>query len=752
MAYGVKYRFRVESIHGVTYAVTIAQDGYSGAIIDRPLGKAPVLKKSNNGNICSTSLDLVLECHTDGEYAEFYSTDPHEFIANLFRGNTLIWSGFLVTESYSAPEIAPPYDVKVVATDGIADSKMYDFEAQGNKTLKQLFRYLLSDASGLGRSIYMVSKIGSTGLTPANFFNTALINLDYMAGKSKYEVLTYLLDTLHATITVHNGDWLIVRETDVVVSGGSIWSLYAPSRSDAVSESSISNTVASAGQMGVADLWPVGHMSTDVVPAKRRVSIEAPYHPVSGAPSVANNEWTIYDGDHVMFLGGNYIFTYATLDEEFGTIYSNIAFRSFSRDLQLSLVAAADQWYGSRKKPELAIFVSFTPTGGTTMYYDGNVWTTTAKVIATLNPPRDHWKGEEYTFDIPYLEEFSAGVFSIEIQGRFIKLSSVNLYSTIGNGYKDTIKINNGARGDGDTVAIAGGRIGTDDVVSAAFLQGIFLLSGAPVENFSDYHFSDKDFLSLTVLGYATSVALPRLQLSGTLDLPTSLNAAPLVLTYDGVSYWVESYELNVKEAELRVTAVSLPAANLSVESETVTELADSQGTGTPGSGPGSASGTVINTIVESKVSFGPTGNSKTILSVNGESRTLLLEGWTELPAVGSSDNGKVLKVVSGAWTKAAEKTELPAPLSGDDGKALVIVDGLWEKAFILPAVSSSDNGKVLKVTSGAWAKGSLAAVASSGNYNDLSNKPAIPTYYTGTGAPASSLGNDGDIYLQTTS
>ena len=229
------------------------------------------------------------------------------------------------------------------------------------------------------------------------------------------------------------------------------------------------------------------------------------------------------------------------------------------------------------------------------------------------------------------------------------------MYTRVGNGYKDTVRINNGARGDGDTVTIAGGRIGTDDVVSAAFIQGIFLLSGAPVENFSDRLFSNKDFLSLTALGYATSVALPRLQLSGTFDLPSSLDTAPLVITYGGVSYWVDSFEFDTKESELRVTAVSLPAANLSVESETVTELADSQGTGTPGSGFGSASGTVINTIVESKVSFGPTGNSKTILSVNGESRTLLLEGWTELPAVGSSDNGKVLKVVSGAWAKGTD-------------------------------------------------------------------------------------------------
>ena len=66
---------------------------------------------------------------------------------------------------------------------------------------------------------------------------------------------------------------------------------------------------------------------------------------------------------------------------------------------------------------------------------------------------------------------------------------------------------------------------------------------------------------------------------------------------------------------------------------------------------------------------------------LGGTEKTLLLDGFSELPAVSASDNGKVLKVVSGAWAKGAETQELPA-------------------------VSASDNGKVLKVVSGAWAKG----------------------------------------------
>lgn len=49
-----------------------------------------------------------------------------------------------------------------------------------------------------------------------------------------------------------------------------------------------------------------------------------------------------------------------------------------------------------------------------------------------------------------------------------------------------------------------------------------------------------------------------------------------------------------------------------------------------------------------------------------------------------------------------------------------------------LPAVTSANNGKILQVVNGVW---TLVTPV---------------TIYTGDGTPASSLGNDGDIYLQT--
>ena len=70
------------------------------------------------------------------------------------------------------------------------------------------------------------------------------------------------------------------------------------------------------------------------------------------------------------------------------------------------------------------------------------------------------------------------------------------------------------------------------------------------------------------------------------------------------------------------------------------------------------------------------------------------------------------------------------------NGTAVTVTDGVAaitaQTGEFLPTVSSSDNGKVLMVVNGVWSA-------------------VTPTViYTGTGQPSGQLGNDGDIYIQT--
>lgn len=54
------------------------------------------------------------------------------------------------------------------------------------------------------------------------------------------------------------------------------------------------------------------------------------------------------------------------------------------------------------------------------------------------------------------------------------------------------------------------------------------------------------------------------------------------------------------------------------------------------------------------------------------------------------------------------------------------------DRAMTVPAVSTSDNGKIMEVVSGAWAAVTPVKI------------------YSGSSTPSSSLGSDGDIYIQT--
>ena len=49
-----------------------------------------------------------------------------------------------------------------------------------------------------------------------------------------------------------------------------------------------------------------------------------------------------------------------------------------------------------------------------------------------------------------------------------------------------------------------------------------------------------------------------------------------------------------------------------------------------------------------------------------------------ELPAVTTTDNGDVLTVSAGKWSKAAPVKELPAVTAEDNGSVLKVVDGAW--------------------------------------------------------------------------
>ena len=268
MAYVDRFIFRFNSVSGKAVRIAIADNDYTGAAVERRLGGSPQLRCELSGNIHGMSLEIPAECKVDDEFAVLYTSDPTRFAVRLEVDNVVVWRGFVTPELYAAPWVDPPYDVQITATDGLGELKMKEWPAIGSRTLKEILDTVLG-ATGLALGIRIISAAANDIAAAADLLTGTTVNLDHMAGKSYYDVLDGLLGSLHCTISQRGGAWLLVRETDVtsLTSGGQ------------VSDTS-GNTypVKSFGSSQTHDCWPVGRLTTEIVPAKSVVEVECPNH------------------------------------------------------------------------------------------------------------------------------------------------------------------------------------------------------------------------------------------------------------------------------------------------------------------------------------------------------------------------------------------------------------------------------------------------------------------------------------------
>lgn len=610
MAYRNRFRFRFDSVHGMEYNIYILKDGYTGGCDRRPLGRAPVLKKKKNGPIHGTSLELYAQCDVDGEFAELYTSDPKTFKVEVYRksgGNdVLIWQGFVSTELYSEPSIAPPYDVKIVATDGLGELKLNNFEEQGEVSLISHFVHLLS-FTGSDLAFYFATNLRHTGSTKAQMLNWT-VNIDFLAGKTCYDVLTRLLDSLHATITERNGRWIIARETDIealITNQGSL--AVISYNNGTISTTNITGVRYSVGQMGVAAMHPWGYLSMAVEPARKSVVVKAPWHMVGGLEDSEMTDdtsanWSVgaYSQFNSVLGKGYYI---GDGRSSYDAIYQEIPMEYMKCGFSFIVKAMASNTGGSPNTGSMRLYAewrvgSANPVVGTSRGWDSNDWSNISVIdlgkvaIAPLSL-------QEYRIDLPALDDSSPGTLRIIIEGKNVYVSSANLELLRESGFQDTVNIDNGARGDGEDVEIIGSRVLSEGLQNKNFYQGFWKYSGDELYSFADSNHSNADFLSIQALDRAVSVALARKRVEGTLDVPLGLaSSLPLILQQGQQNLWLETFEWDLWNDEVKISALSTPNANITVESESVVPMTGGSGgsssgggSGSGGSGGGSGSG-----------------------------------------------------------------------------------------------------------------------------------------------------------------
>ena len=609
MAYGLFYKFIWQSDNGTEFKIHILKDGYSGAATQRALGGAPLLRRERNGNICGTSLEFDAECRVDGEFATLYTSSATDYLVNLYAGTELIWQGFITPELYSEPVIAPPYDVHIIATDGLGELKLSDYGAPGRMTLAGMLAYLLAP-TGLELELDFVSSLRTDNTAVAATPSGVTVNLDHLSGRTYYEVLDALLGTFHAVLLQQQGAWLVVRETDVnaLVSGSSVVS---PFMGDEY-------PVTTFGSMPDVGVWPVGQLSQTVVPAKNGMTVSADNQWKENLFS----DWGSTKTGATWHAGTTQRVPYAYYDENLGRVvrgYKTITVERFgyysanrsgsltfvsdtlswapTQDLSLTLKLACERYGFEACAYTVKVKVNAYAAGGAakTLYLtpDGMLSATAQTAKEGTVTTQDYHSPEEIAITIPVFSQAAnagiASVGSVEVTFTGGEATSGNThYSTLlvcgctlapvnmASGYLVRTVLDNSARGSGDDVAMVVSD-NSDKEIEAVMINNavLFASDGRIVEEWATGAISMMSLAELITRDYCLSIATPRLRVDGTLNVPASPAALPFLFLSRadaiGVALYFlpDTWDWDLYRDELKVSMVSLPAAAITVSSET---------------------------------------------------------------------------------------------------------------------------------------------------------------------------------------
>ena len=626
--YNTRFFFRFESQAGREFRIDIKKLGYTGSAQQRPLGQTPVLKRESGDNgVHGTSLEIYAVCKTDGEYAELYTSSAREYLVVLSEVSggttTALWHGFITPELYAEPEVAPPYDVQIVATDGLGELKLYDFEASGRVSLyTHLYNLLSTTGIDCNQSdIIVINSLSCTtpSISAANILTGIYVNLDHLAGSStRYDALVGILSSLHISITRYADKWLLYRDSDIHVSGGSI---------SANNAAGVSTTlpVAEYGSMQDHGWWPIGRVETEVEPAKNRVAVAFPFNLMQSMfvnPNLPDGTgWTyptpLPGVEHYVnwlsFAGGEMRpELYNSETKGSTTIYQDISVESYDGPLTLKILTAL---YSELDAQTYSVFFRLRLTASGATYYlkrrdlgESYEWSTDDTEIEYKAERLSGYTGtrqipisafNENSFGIPGIP--ASGTLRIEITSKSknfslwyksqdFYLGGVFLLQDAVPGYRDIIVIDNGARGGDNDITVEFG----DSQYVANALKNFYNVasnnSGVACSEWEDARYSG-EMLSVISMDYALGVALPRLKARGSFNVPSSAQIPMAFVNPDGITMLIRESSWKILTDDLEVQLISVPAASLTITSETITELTAEEAQEAGGSGGSSHSG-----------------------------------------------------------------------------------------------------------------------------------------------------------------
>ena len=215
MAYGLKYELLCTSRKSNLYKAKIYFDGYSGSAINRNVPKNPFkLIKDKAAVIRGTSFEFSIREEVDFEFLEFYTNSNKKIRVDLYRGTTLIWTGYNLTQQYQAPYTPSPTNISFTASDGLGLLKNEEFTLTGiNSQLATIIHCVDKIGLALGYSI-AINLFEVTHSHTASPLAQTYEDASNFIGLNCYEVIESILQKYDAEITQRRGRWGITCSVD----------------------------------------------------------------------------------------------------------------------------------------------------------------------------------------------------------------------------------------------------------------------------------------------------------------------------------------------------------------------------------------------------------------------------------------------------------------------------------------------------------------------------------------------------------
>lgn len=603
-AYGTIYQFSFDSANQVDFGIFISKKDYTGPVYQRALGKPPVLRRERNGYIAGTSLELAVECKTQGEFSSLYTSSADEYLVEVYCHQRLLWQGYVTPELYSEPDIPAPYDVQIIATDGLGELKSHDFMADYVRikdTIESILTY-----TGLSLDLQYVSSLkytDDTGSSDTDIFEIAYVDLEYMNGKSCYDALAEILSSFNMVITQQAGKWYLIRENDLYESFPDV-------------------DIKAFGSMDRYEWWPIGNMSLEIMPAKKSVKVSREYVFKS---DLLKSDWSLSGNAYYNNREQVYILP-GTGDSIVRRVdwYESSARKRLALKIQAQCLSAGNGDQDSRISVRVKMIGGVSSINATEFYlsygkptgYDSYmpVWSTGMYTrILRWSPPGESDSGpNDLQLILPLFTAKDNGYYTYAYANS-IEVTLINpnddypiaVHSCAlvqydqPKGVEINVSLNNGARESDNDIEVLLDSVGGYDITSSLTQQGMVVADGQ-ITSWQTPRLQADTLLKFIAQDYALADALPRNRYRGKLHVSPQVwtSGIPLIFQRDDINYFVNTYSYDLYNDEVEVELVSVPNATIEIEDmqESVIPATGATSQSSAASGASAASRTVGST------------------------------------------------------------------------------------------------------------------------------------------------------------